>query len=190
MQKLLIGGVATAVLIAGAAAIAQTQAPASPPAASKIHTRAEVQAKVAEHFARIDTNRDGFVTKVEADAVKAQRREKRAERIAERREHRFEQIDTNNDGQISRAEFDATHAQRVAGRDGHRGQFRGMRMGALHGRMFDMADANRDGRVTLQEATGAALHHFDMADANKDGQITREERMQMRQHMRTQRRPS
>jgi Ca2+-binding EF-hand superfamily protein len=49
--------------------------------------------------------------------------------------------------------------------------------------MFEMADANRDGRVTLQEAQAAALRHFDMADVNHDGQITPDERKQMRQRM-------
>jgi Ca2+-binding EF-hand superfamily protein len=55
--------------------------------------------------------------------------------------------------------------------------------------MFDMADANRDGRVTLQEATAAAYRHFDMADVTRDGQITREERIQMHQKMRAERKP-
>jgi len=54
--------------------------------------------------------------------------------------------------------------------------------------MFEMADANKDGRVTLQEAQAAALRHFDMADANRDGQITPEERRQARQRMRAQHR--
>jgi len=53
--------------------------------------------------------------------------------------------------------------------------------------MFEMADANKDGRVSLQEAQSAALQHFDMVDANRDGQITREERMQMHQRMRATR---
>ena len=60
----------------------------------------------------------------------------------------------------------------------------------LRGRMFDMADANRDGRVTMAEGTAAAYRHFDMADANRDGQITRDERLQMRQRMRAERQPS
>jgi hypothetical protein len=60
-------------------------------------------------------------------------------------------------------------------------------MGRLHGRMFEQADVNRDGRVTLQEATEAALRHFDMADANRDGRLTPEERMQVRQRIRIQR---
>ena len=53
-----------------------------------------------------------------------------------------------------------------------------------HLHMFEMADANKDGRVTLQEAQTAALQHFDMVDTNRDGQITPEERMQMHQRIR------
>ena len=64
---------------------------------------------------------------------------------------------------------------------------RGMRMhrfgGMMGGHMFDMADANKDGRVTLQEATDAAARHFDMADANRDGRITPDERRQMHRQM-------
>ena len=62
-------------------------------------------------------------------------------------------------------------------------------MGGMGGHMFEMADANRDGRVTLQEATNAALRHFDTADVNRDGQLTPEERMQMHQRMRAERKP-
>ena len=61
-------------------------------------------------------------------------------------------------------------------------------MGGFGGHMFDMADGNRDGRVTLQEAQAAALRHFDMADVNRDGQITPDERNKMRQRMRAEHR--
>ena len=54
----------------------------------------------------------------------------------------------------------------------------------MHGAMFERADANRDGRVSLQEATNAALQHFDQADANRDGKLTPGERMRMRQERR------
>ena len=47
-----------------------------------------------------------------------------------------------------------------------------------------MADANHDGRVSLQEATNAALQHFDRADLNHDGKLTPEERQQAHQLMR------
>ena len=198
MKKLLIGG---AVLALAAPALAQV-APAPAPQmqrAEKIQTRADVQAKIAKHFARVDSNRDGFVTKAEADtaaqAFRGKRAERRKERRADRREHAFERLDANRDGTISRPEWDAMQAQRkqrIAQRD-HNGDgrpdrkhFRGGMRG-FGGHMFEMADANKDGRVTLHEAQSAALHHFDMVDTNRDGRITREERMQMHQRMRATR---
>ncbi|MBA3512731.1 EF-hand domain-containing protein [Sphingomonas sp.] len=210
MIKYLLAGGAAAATIALAPALAQSVQPAPAPnvlihrapMAAKVHTRASVQQTVARHFARLDANRDGFVTKAEAAAVKAAHAGKRGDRSAMRAAGRdpgaiFNRLDTNRDGSISRAEFDARRAQRqqrIATRDANgdgRPDVRRMGggFGAFGGRMFDMADANRDGRVTLQEATGAALQHFDMADANRDGQVTREERIEMRQKMRTERRP-
>ena len=196
MKKLLMGCAALALAVPALAQVASAPAPKAQNAA-KIHTRADVQAKVAKHFARVDANRDGFVTKAEADAAveafRGKRTEKRTERRADRREHAFERIDVNGDGAITKAEWDAKQAkrqERVAARD-HDGDGRADRtragghgMGGFGGHMFDMADANKDGRVTLQEAQAAALQHFDMADTNRDGQITREERKQMHQRMR------
>lgn len=191
MKKLLIGGAA---LLVSVSAIAQvtpapaTQAPRAP-FAHKVQTRAEVQAKVGEYFARMDTNRDGFVTKAEADAASEAFHAKWAERRDERGDRSFEKLDTNKDGAISRGEWDARQAQReqrMADR-GDRGPkkagFHHGGMGGFGGHMFEMADANHDGRVSLQEAQAAALQHFDMVDANHDGQITPEERMQMHQRM-------
>ena len=88
----------------------------------------------------------------------------------------FERLDTNRDGSISRAEFEARPAMRGQDGMGRRG---GHGMHDLGARMFAMADANRDNRVSLQEATTAALQHFDRADVNRDGQVTREERRQI-----------
>ena len=195
MKKFLIGAATGAFILAVAPAIAQvTPAPAATAPAAKVHTRADVQAKVAEHFARLDANRDGFVTQAEAQAVRgehrAERQEHRSERREMRREHTFERLDANNDGSISKAEFDAAHAGRDArvGKRHARRMAGGMgHMAGFHGRMFEMADANKDQRVSLQEATGAALQHFDRADTNHDGQITREERRQMHQQMRAER---
>ena len=198
MKKLLIASAAGAALIAGTVALAQptAQAPAAP---GKVHTRASVQAKVAEHFARLDVNRDGFVTKAEVDAAKATRAARRGDRKARRGGAMFERLDANRDGSIARAEFDAARArreQRIAARDKDgdgRREFRRWRggdgFGAFGGHMFETADAHRDGRVSLQEATGAALRHFDAADTNRDGQVSREERRQMWRQMRGQRRP-
>ena len=129
-------------------------------------TRAQVEAKVKEHFAAVDANKDGAITREEADAFKAKRR-------AEWRDKKFADLDADKNGQISREEFNADQR----GEHGHRmgGPHHGGK-GMMGGRMFEKADANSDGKVTLAEATGKALEMFDRADANKDGTVTPEER--------------
>lgn len=186
---------------------------------AKVHSRAEVGNHVRTMFERVDANRDGFVTKAEGEAARAHRAERMIkhmrrgeagspEQHAANRGAMFDRIDSNRDGSISRAEFEAApkrHERRIvirtdgakadgakAGAHGApmmRRMRMGMGMGGLRGHMFDMADANKDGKVSLQEATAAAYRHFDMADSNRDGQITREERMQMHERMRAERRP-
>ena len=58
------------------------------------------------------------------------------------------------------------------------------KMGHMGGRMFERADANKDGKVTLTEATTTALAHFDEVDTNKDKTVTPEERHAFHQKMR------
>ena len=214
MTKFLLGGAAVAALVAITPAIAQpVQAPPVRPApAMQAHSRAQVGAHVATMFQRLDTDRDGFITRAEGQAAKAERGARKMQRTANRspeqraarRAAAFDRLDSNRDGSISRAEFAAApggEQRRLKVRtdnnaDGGMQRRRmmrrmagGMGMGGLGSRMFDMADVNRDSRVSLQEATAAAYRRFDTADANRDGQITREERMQVRQQMRAQRKP-
>jgi Skp family chaperone for outer membrane proteins len=208
MKTLLIGGAAAAAILAAGAAFAQAApvAPAAPRAPqahfAKPQTRADVQAHVSKLFAKLDTNRDGFVTKAEADAVHAQRAAKIGQRMAERGARTFERLDANKDGQISRQEWDSGRQMRqqriAAGEPAPGGRMDGMhRMGGMHragmgfgGHMFAMADVNKDGRVSLAEAQQVALQHFDRADVNRDGTLTPEERRQAHQLMRAQRNPS
>ena len=197
MKTMIIAGTSAA-LLAAASAVAQP----APVSAAQPQTRASVQARVAEHFARADANKDGFVTQAEAQAVRSAMVKQRGHRVAARAHANpgalFDRIDTNRDGAISRAEFDAMHAQRQqrrAARDSNGdGRPDARRMGGLGmagfgGRMFAMADANRDSRVSLQEATDAALQRFDRVDINRDGQITPDERRQARDRFRAQRQP-
>lgn len=214
MKEFLIG--AAGIVLAGAALaqtpVAQTApapqvAPMPPMGMDRTQTRDEVVAKVREHFAQVDTNRDGFLTKEEADAgraaMKARFADKRGDWKGYRMQRRdpaaaFDRLDTNKDGSISRDEFAKGHEMRIERRvelkegqsaapgapEGAR-RMRMHRMGGamLGGRMFEMSDANKDGRVSLQEATDAAVRHFDMADTNRDGRITPEERMQMHRQL-------
>jgi Ca2+-binding EF-hand superfamily protein len=169
-------------------------------------TRADVQAHVQRMFAMLDTNHDGFVTKAEAEAAHAKMMDGMhakgmgAEGLPPlpNRSAMFDRLDANHDGVISRQEYLAAKPEIREHRvmvmrnsDGQMHDGAGMRMHAMNmgGHMFDLADANHDGRVTLQEMTAAALQHFDMADTNHDGTLTPEERMQMHQRMRGEHKP-
>ncbi|WP_205479716.1 EF-hand domain-containing protein [Sphingomonas arenae] len=176
MTKHLIGGLGLAA-IAASAALAQV--PAGGPRDAG-HTKAEMLRHVQTMFTRADANRDGSITRAEAEAVRSEWRAQRQARRGERGAAAFDRIDSNRDGSISRQEFDAHRAQRQARRTDGGTQRAGIGRMALAGRMFDMADGNRDGRLTLQEATAAASRHFDMVDTNRDGTVSREERQHMR----------
>jgi hypothetical protein len=243
MTKFLTGGAMAALAIASVAVAAQPAPPPPPgvaagtataplppgaPHAPQMHmmvmsdhvmTRAEVADHVAKLFAKLDTNRDGFVTKDEVEALhqKMMGAMGMAHDMAGRfqeggmpmpdRGAMFDRLDTNHDGNISRQEFMAGKPQvreervmimrggpdEAPGAPGgppmHGMQMRmhGMGMG-FGGNLFEMADANHDGRVSLAEAQAAALAHFDKADLNHDGKITPDERQQMHKTMRIERR--
>jgi Ca2+-binding EF-hand superfamily protein len=146
-------------------------------------TRADVEQKVKARFAEIDANKDGVITREEADAFRDSKQK-------EMRQKMFDRLDANKDGQISREEFDSFHrgGAMAGGNDMHQGMGgemdhgrmeHGMGHGGMmmmHGDTFAKADANGDGKVTLSEATSKALEMFDRADANHDGTVTPEER--------------
>ncbi len=201
MKEFLIG--AAGIVLAGAALaqtpVAQPQIAPAPQMPERIQTRDEVVAKVREHFVQLDANKDGFLTKDEAEAGRKVFKERIREKLGERREHRmqrhdpkvaFDRLDTNKDGVISRDEFTKGREQRIekrivmrekvkgAAKSGKLGEMRMHRMGGGMGgtRMIVMADGDHDGRITLAEAEAMALKHFDEMDANHDGQVTRDER--------------
>ena len=136
-------------------------------------TRAQVQAKAAEHFAKLDANSDGKLDQADRAARQAKV---------------FDRIDADHDGAISRDEFAAKRAGRGERAGGDHagmaamdhgqadGQHRmaGHRMG---GRMMArMADTDKDGAITQAEFTAAALKHFDTVDADHNGTVTATER--------------
>lgn len=207
MKKTLMIGGALATAIAAATAFAQMPPPPGGPGGPPPFpaTRAELQAKIAEHFKAADTNKDGFVTKAEADAAReAMKSKMRAQHEAMRAEWRakkFAELDKDGNGAISKAEFTAPRVPPAdgagrpdrPGKDGH--GFRGDRRGpggpegrrgpGGHGfgpggfggeRWFERADTNKDGKLTLAEASAGPLAMFDRIDTNHDGKISPEER--------------
>jgi len=203
-------------IAAGGAAIAYAQAqPASRDAHAGMGgldhgirsamTRTDAEKRVSEHFAMLDLNHDGVVTRDEIAAVERTERDKMhafmEARMKEHREHEFDRLDANHDGSISRAEFAAAgppmppHGPESADAPppppGGPGEGHRMAMGGpggpgrmlmmMHGPMmsehwFERADANHDDKVTLAEAKAVALARFDRLDTNHDGTIEPEER--------------
>jgi len=201
MNKLLLSAVALAV---ATPAMAQIQAPNAPIARVQAsQTRDQVVAKARNRFARMDLNRDGFVAGNEMQSLRGQNKGQRQagerrgrggrERVAANPGAAFDRLDANRDGSISRDEFSRgreIRSERKLARNGAPG-VRGARMGGGRkgGGMMRMADLDRDGRVSLQEATNSALQRFDRVDANRDGQITRDERRHNREQRKQMRAP-
>jgi len=203
MTKLLIGGLVAAAFAASIPAVAQVAAgagaPQTPPAKAA-KSRAEVQSAVARHFARMDSNRDGFVSQAEADALQAKRGERRQKRPEKRANgfdpgKMFARLDANKDGNITRAEAEAARTARAAAK-GKPANAHAVAFGGL----FERADANRDGSISraefdavppkggiggkrrgdrhagMKHGTGGRL--FTSGDANKDGRLSLAEAQQ------------
>jgi Ca2+-binding EF-hand superfamily protein len=172
-MKTFLFSAAALIAVAGIAPALAYSAPA-PKHQMKPMTRAEMIQKVQDHFAKLDTNKDGFVTKEEMEAGRTAMHEHMADRTKDRASGMFDRMDSNHDGSITRAEFDAAHAAMGERMGKMHMAMRGMHDGmAAH--MFATADSNNDGRVSVQEATAAAAAHFDKLDANHDGIVTPDE---------------
>ncbi len=219
MNRILLSATALALAVPAIA-----QPPAPPPARPMTprmempQTRDQAIARVREHFAMMDTNRDGFVAGDEMQSMRGhhngqrqmgERRGRGGERMARNEgpmrdpAAAFDRLDANRDGMISREEFGRAREVReerrvvvngvpgvpgMAGaRHGPGGKGERAHMGGMGGGMMRMADLDRDGRVSLQEATTSALQRFDRIDLNRDGRITPEERQQQREQRKAMR---
>jgi Ca2+-binding EF-hand superfamily protein len=208
MKTLLLSAAAAGSLALVGPALAQT-APDSQMTMEMHHgpmTRTAAVQMVQSHFAKLDSNHDGFLTKAEMDSARDRMRSNVRTRIEKRmgedgdmpdRGAMFDRLDSNHDGSISREEFTSAKpmmkerravvmkdgaAMDEHGKMGMRMHRMGMRFG---GQMFEKADSNNDGKVSMQEATNAAAAHFDSADANHDGTLSPEEMRAAHQAMRS-----
>ena len=199
MNRIFLGATALILAIPAMAQVAPSppqMAPSMTPRMEATHTRDEAVAKVRAHFAMMDINRDGFVA---GDEMKLANRHHGKSEEARKERHEqsaFEWLDRNRDNMISRGEFSSFRAARgqSAGARGTApmampGDRPGGRMQGMGGwggpgkgsGMMRMADLDRDGRVSLQEATTSVLQRFDRVDTNRDGRITPDERKQQRE---------
>ena len=198
MRKIITLSLAAVTLI-GAGGVANAQADRGPERGAPV-TRAQVEERSAEAFARMDANDDGVLNQADRQARQQERFARLdvnddgelnpADREA-RRQQVFDRMDADNSGGISFEEFTALREQRQEQRAERREQA-GPRLG-MRGRpggrgMARAADTDRDGTITQAEFAGAALARFDRIDANKDGTIGADERPAPRRMMRRMRR--
>jgi Ca2+-binding EF-hand superfamily protein len=122
--------------------------------------RAQMEGQIRANFARMDLNKDGFVTRQESAAA-------RDTALMARMNAAFNTMDGDKNGSISRAEFIATNRGAISRATGGK---------PIPDRDFDGADTNKDGRVTVDESLAMPLRQFDAADANRDGMLSAAER--------------
>ncbi len=115
-----------------------------------------VERRVHDVFERMDTNKDGKISKEEAKNFIAQN---------------FDRIDANKDGFIDKDELRRFVARSMAMGRGGPGGF-----GGPAGPDFDALDKNADGRLTRDELKGTPYaDKFDEIDTNRDGKIDKKE---------------
>ena len=213
MRKILLAAVGFAA-IAGAAGLAVAQGrPDGPPPGGpagflfqadanhdNVLTRAEFDAGRDAHFAQMDANRDGQLSREEM------REGRRGPGGPDGHRggrgggmHRLAGADVNNDGNITRDEFLARPLQEFARLDANSdgvisaserpqrperadGEHRGHR--GERGDRGDRPnpDANNDGQISRAEFATMGAGMFDRLDANHDGRVTQEEAQAARPH--------
>lgn len=186
MYKLLFGASAVA-CIAIAPALATSPQGGHRQMMNQTEARTDVQGHVVKMFARLDGNKDGFISTAEMDAMQAQHAQRVEAKMDQRAEHfdaakMFAHLDTNKDGKLTKAEVDAVRAARKGASQGGHGSER----------LFARADTNKDGAITLAELKaapkpdhaamdrrlGAKGHMLGQADLNKDGKVSLAEAQQ------------
>lgn len=174
MRKLiLIGAVSALSLTAAAFAMPGGKAAKMDTDGNGAVSKVEAMAASDARFAKMDVNNDGILNA--------------ADREAKIKVH-FQEMDANKNGAISEAEFLTAHKERMEdraekraerGADGHRGGRHGLGHGGMGGGGMGMmkgADSNNDMAVTKAEFRIAADARFTTADANNDGAISADER--------------
>lgn len=147
-----------AALAAAGAAPALAQAPESDTAARPT-TRAALHKQLDEGFARVDSDKDGVISRAEVAALEEKVAAQASTELQKRLDREFAALDSDKNGQLSPAEFKAKFTVRRPDPDS-----------ALR-----RLDANKDGKISVSEFKARSLASFDRLDANKDGTITPEE---------------
>lgn len=182
MKKFILAAALAGTALGGAAIAGQDATATSTP----MHHRGH-----GDRMMKLDTNKDGVITRDEAMAAA---------------DARFAKGDTDGNGQITREEtkarFEAMKAKRMERRAAHGDAAKAprldpegkpiARMGHRHGhggkgRMMQRIDTNKDDMISRDENRAMAGQHFDKMDANKDGRIDQAEIQAMKAQMQAKR---
>lgn len=102
-----------------------------------------------DHFEKSDTNKDGALSKEEMQTARLSK---------------MQGADADKDGFITSDELVAQHTMRMQeNKDKHYTHF------------SEKFDANKDGKVSVDEVQSYESPHFTKADTNSDGKLTKEE---------------
>jgi len=134
--------------------VAQAQKPVPPPAAPQPILRAAFIAQMDAQFGKMDSDKDGKLSRLEIEEFEKQRTLAEAEA---RNAALFDRLDVNKNGQISAKEF----AKLVAPPPSAGAQ-----------PMLSREDSDRDGNITLVEHRSSTLANFDRLDADKNGVVS------------------
>lgn len=145
-----------AFLMTANAALAQTAPPRAAASAAGPITRASFIATMDGEYRKLDTNKDGVVTRVELEA--SQQRTASAA-LAQQARQLFVKIDTDRNGQLSLNEFVVASIDRPTQKPNVTP-------------MMTRLDANRDQKVSLIEYRTVTLTGFDKMDTDKDGVVS------------------
>lgn len=150
----------TKMLIIAALAVSQPiiASAAQAPQAPRPISRTDYLKTVDAHFAQIDTNHDGKITKEELAAELQHELQAANARITQQLQAKFRQLDTNHDGQLSLQEFMAIQPS--------------IHPSETPDQMIQRLDTNHDGKISADEFRGPELAKFNRLDANHDGVVT------------------
>jgi hypothetical protein len=153
-SRLAMAGMMAAML----AACASTQAPsADKPKAAEGPAAPAGGHGLSAFMGGFDANRDGVVTRTEYDTVRKQR---------------FAAADTNHDGWLIEdeyvAEFEGRLKQQYAGRAQDDAYTASIKQAHVR---FKILDADKDGKLTVEEENTIADKTFKRTDTNGDGKI-------------------
>jgi hypothetical protein len=140
-----------------AAAFAQNAS--APAQGAQALSRTAYMQKVDGAFVAVDSNKDGFMDRMEIESAETKVMAARKTAVLRQREALFRNLDANKDGNLTIQEFNAKVVAAALPKPNAT---------PVLGRL----DTNKDGKVSLAENRAPSMAQFDRADTNKDGLLT------------------